>query len=59
MPPKDLHFITGNEDKLREVKAILGDSVRLSSRCVDLVEIQGTIEEISIDKCQRAASAVC
>ena len=58
MPPKDLHFITGNKNKLGEVKAILGDSVRLSSRSVDLVEIQGTIEEISVDKCRRAASAV-
>ncbi|KAL9122279.1 MAG: hypothetical protein Q9187_001175 [Circinaria calcarea] len=58
MPPRDLHFITGNPNKLAEVKAILGGSVRLTSRSLDLVEIQGTIEEISVDKCQRAAVAV-
>lgn len=58
MPPRDLHFITGNPNKLTEVKAILGESVRVTSRSLDLVEIQGTIEEISVDKCRRAAAAV-
>ena len=42
-----------------EVKAILGDTVILQSQALDLVEIQGTIEEVSADKCRRAASAVC
>ena len=55
---KELHFITGNQDKLVEVQAILDNVVPLKSRSLDLVEIQGTIEEISIDKCRRAATIV-
>ena len=58
MPPKDLNFITGNKNKLAEVKSILDDTVTLSSKSLDLVEIQGTTEEISVDKCRRAAIAV-
>ncbi len=59
MSPKELYFITGNKNKLAEVKAILGDIVMLRSRSLDLVEIQGTIDEISSDKCRRAAEIVC
>jgi inosine triphosphate pyrophosphatase len=58
MAPKKLNFITGNKNKLIEVKAILHDTVDLQSQSLDLVEIQGTIEEISVDKCRRAAEAV-
>ena len=58
MAPKTLNFITGNKNKLTEVEAILGDTVDLKSQKLDLVEIQGTIEEISADKCRRAADAV-
>jgi len=58
MAPKQLNFITGNKNKLIEVEAILGDTVDLQSKAIDLVEIQGTIEEISTDKCRRAAEAV-
>ena len=58
MAPRTLNFITGNKNKLAEVKAILGDSVDLKSQSADLPEIQGTIEDISRDKCTRAASAV-
>lgn len=58
MAPKQLNFITGNKNKLVEVKAILGHVVDLQSQSLDLVEIQGTIEEISADKCRRAAYAV-
>lgn len=58
MAPKQLNFITGNANKLREVKVILGDTVDLQSQNVDLLEIQGTIEEVSIDKARRAADAV-
>ncbi|KAI9850698.1 MAG: nucleoside triphosphate pyrophosphohydrolase ham1 [Thelocarpon superellum] len=56
-PPKTLNFITGNANKLTEVRAILGGVVNLQSQSVDLLEIQGTIEEISKDKCRRAADA--
>jgi hypothetical protein len=58
-PPKELNFITGNKNKLAEVQAILSETaVDLRSQAVDLVEIQGTIEEISRDKAIRAAEAV-
>ncbi|KAG9247870.1 inosine triphosphate pyrophosphatase-like protein [Calycina marina] len=58
MAPKQLNFITGNKNKLIEVKAILGDTVDLKSQALELVEIQGTINEVSADKCRRAAEAV-
>ncbi|MDI1492425.1 MAG: nucleoside triphosphate pyrophosphohydrolase ham1 [Ramalina farinacea] len=54
----ELHFITGNKNKLAEVQAILGRVVPLKSQSIETVEIQGTIEEISKDKCTRAAAAV-
>ena len=55
---KELHFITGNKNKLAEVQSILDGIVPLKSQSLDLVEIQGTIEEISKDKCRRAAEQV-
>lgn len=58
MAPRTLNFITGSKNKLAETKAILGQSVDLKSDSVDLPEIQGTIEEISRDKCKRAAGVV-
>ncbi|MCJ1433802.1 nucleoside triphosphate pyrophosphohydrolase ham1 [Xylographa pallens] len=58
MTPKSINFITGNRNKLVEVEAILGATVDLHSASLDLVEIQGTIEEISLDKCRRAAAAL-
>ena len=58
MAPKQLNFITGNKNKLSVVKAILGDTVNLQSQSLNLVEIQGTIEQISADKCRTAADAV-
>ena len=57
--PTTLDFITGNANKLAEVRAILGDVVDLQSRDIPgLDEIQGTIEEIAMDKCRRAAQRV-
>ena len=56
--PKELNFITGNRNKLAEVKEILGDTVTLKSQALDLTEIQGAIEDISLDKCRRAADIV-
>ena len=58
MAPKELNFITGNANKLAEVRAILGDEVKLKNQSLDLLEIQGTIEEVSIDKCRKAAEIV-
>jgi len=61
--PKTLNFITGNANKLAEVKAILAldqedSKVELKSQALDLPELQGTIEEISRDKARRAADLV-
>jgi len=59
MAPKELNFITGNKNKLAEVQAILSATpVRLQSQAVDLLEIQGTIEEISKHKAKTAAETV-
>ena len=58
MSQHKIHFITGNKNKLIEVEAILGGVVSLTNQSLDLVEIQGTIEEISRDKAIRAANEV-
>ncbi|KAI9718984.1 MAG: nucleoside triphosphate pyrophosphohydrolase ham1 [Chrysothrix sp. TS-e1954] len=58
MAPDTLHFITGNKNKLAEVQAILGGSIKLTNQSLELLEIQGTIEEISKDKCRRAAAQI-
>lgn len=58
MAPNELNFITGNKNKLAEVQAILAGVIDLKSQSLDLPEIQGTIEEVSKDKCRRAAEIV-
>lgn len=58
MPLKELSFITGNRNKLAEVQAILGDIISLKSQSLNLTEIQGSIEDIALDKCRRAAEIV-
>ncbi|KAF2763616.1 Ham1-like protein [Teratosphaeria nubilosa] len=58
-PPKELNFITGNKNKLAEVQAILASTpVVLKSQAVDLPEIQGSIEEISLRKARTAGEVV-
>lgn len=55
MPPA-LVFVTSNANKLAEVRAILGDAVpSLENRSLDLPELQGSIQEITLDKARRAA----
>jgi inosine triphosphate pyrophosphatase len=58
MAPRELIFVTGNANKVSEVRAMLGDVVVLRNRSLDLDELQGTMEEISKDKCRRAADIV-
>ncbi|KAL5334581.1 inosine triphosphate pyrophosphatase-like protein [Aspergillus crustosus] len=53
-----LNFITGNRNKLAEVRAILGDVVNVQNQAVDVPEIQGTIEDIAKEKCRYAATMV-
>ncbi|KAJ2900190.1 Inosine triphosphate pyrophosphatase [Zalerion maritima] len=51
-----VNFVTGNANKLREVKAILEPTITVESKSLDLIEIQAaTPEEVTTDKCQRAA----
>ncbi|OMJ21977.1 Inosine triphosphate pyrophosphatase [Smittium culicis] len=56
----NITFVTGNKNKLKEVEKILSANpkISLSSRDVDLPEIQGTAAEISIHKCKQAAEIV-
>lgn len=56
--PEHLNFITGNKNKLAEVQAILDGVIELRNQNIDLVEIQGTVEEVTTDKARRAAEAV-
>lgn len=56
--PLKLLFITGNANKLAEVQAILAGKVHLQSQELDLPELQGSIQEVSTDKCRRAAEIV-
>ncbi|ODA83821.1 hypothetical protein RJ55_02337 [Drechmeria coniospora] len=53
-----VNFVTGNANKLREVKAILEPAIEVNSRPLDLDEVQGSIEEVTISKCRRAAELV-
>ncbi|CAL5874948.1 uncharacterized protein PFLUO_LOCUS9251 [Penicillium psychrofluorescens] len=53
-----LNFITGNQNKLADVRAILGNVVEVDNQAVDISEIQGTIEEIAEEKARRAAEVI-
>lgn len=50
-----VNFITGNKNKLSEVKAILEPAIEVRSQALDLIEVQGTLEEVTIAKCRAAA----
>ncbi|KAF5388064.1 hypothetical protein D9615_000768 [Tricholomella constricta] len=64
---KRLVFVTGNANKLKEVKEILSDGghpIEIDSHSLDskyhgrhpqIPEIQGTTQEVAKDKCRRAA----
>ncbi|KAL4930130.1 non-canonical purine NTP pyrophosphatase [Aspergillus undulatus] len=54
----DLVFVTGNPHKISEVKSILGDSATVRPVDLDLLEIQGTIDEITRAKCRLAAEKI-
>ncbi|GJC88211.1 inosine triphosphate pyrophosphatase [Colletotrichum liriopes] len=56
--PPVVNFITGNANKLREVKAILEPAITVQSQAVDLEEVQGTVEEVTLAKCRKAAETV-
>lgn len=54
-----VNFITGNKNKLGEVKAILEPTITVQNHALDLVEVQGTLEEVTLAKCRSAAEQVC
>jgi inosine triphosphate pyrophosphatase len=56
----EITFVTGNQKKLDEVIAILGDSIpfKLTNIKLDLPELQGEPEEVSKEKCKLAAEKV-
>ncbi|CEO95208.1 Inosine triphosphate pyrophosphatase [Plasmodiophora brassicae] len=59
MAQKRLIFVTGNQNKLREAKEILGAAVPwLESRSMDLPELQGEPVDIAMQKCRIAAETV-
>ncbi|KAL6078359.1 Inosine triphosphate pyrophosphatase [Balamuthia mandrillaris] len=56
---KPLIFVTGNANKLAEVKAILEEvNIPIESRNIDLPELQGEPEEISVEKCKIAVETI-
>lgn len=59
MAPREISLITGNANKLADVKEILEPrGFLIMNQSLDIPELQGTIEEISIAKCRRAAELV-
>ncbi|KAI7784702.1 rdgb ham1 family non-canonical purine ntp pyrophosphatase [Diaporthe eres] len=53
-----VNFITGNKNKLGEVKAILEPTIEVRSQELELIEVQGTLEEVTIAKCKSAAEQI-
>jgi inosine triphosphate pyrophosphatase len=51
-------FVTGNKNKISEIKAIFYGDVSFETISIDLPEIQGTVEEITREKCRVAAEQV-
>lgn len=53
---KKIIFVTGNANKLKEVRAILAESnIDVDSKELDIPEVQGTTQEVAIAKCKAAA----
>lgn len=52
----NLSHVQGNANKLRETNDILGSACQLTSKSLDLEEIQGSIEEVTTAKAQTAAN---
>lgn len=55
-------FVTGNANKLKEVVAILSSGtelgVEITNQSLDLDEVQGTIEQVTIHKAKSAAEII-
>lgn len=58
-PRPIVNFITGNANKLAEVKAILEPAnIEVRSQSLDLPEVQGSVEDVTTEKCRVAAERV-
>lgn len=55
---KPITFVTGNVNKLREVQQILGSASTLTNQKLDIEEVQGTVEEVTIAKTRKATGMV-
>ena len=55
---REITFLTSNDNKFREVQAILGDATIVTRCSLDMLEIQGDLQEICSFKCRKAADAV-
>jgi len=55
MSLRPVTFVTGNAKKLAEVQQIMGDSIPMVSKKIDLPELQGSPEDVSREKCRLAA----
>ncbi|KAI1339014.1 putative ham1 family protein [Xylariaceae sp. FL0016] len=54
-----INFITGNANKLAEVCAILEPAgITVTNQALDLPEVQGTVEDVTIEKCRVAADRI-
>jgi len=61
MSAKSIVFVTGNAGKLREVTQILDESgtkIPVVSKDIDLPELQGAPEEVTVEKCKIAVETV-
>lgn len=58
MQAREITFVSSNSNKIREVQAILGDEWTIKSKKLELEEIQGSIHDIAVDKCLKAAKMV-
>ncbi|TDL30060.1 Ham1-like protein [Rickenella mellea] len=60
MSKKPLVFVTGNANKLKEVRAILslGTPIEIESKDLDIPEVQGSTQDVAREKCRRAAELV-
>lgn len=51
-------FVTGNQNKLKEMQEILGDGIELKCKAIDLPELQGEPEYIVLEKCKLAMKEI-
>ncbi|KZV86001.1 Maf/Ham1 [Exidia glandulosa HHB12029] len=60
MSPLKVVFVTGNANKLKEVRAILaaGEPIEVESQSLDIPELQGSTQEVSREKCRMAAEKI-